>query len=613
MEAETQVGRSTLLDEGLHPSVTEQWRDRRRSLFESSRTWLADGSQDQEELPRSVCAHLIETYWSRRTQGSDRWWRPWELGGGPLPLPLQRQCQQAVAVLDDLPLVEAAYLISTVYTALLPADIRAARGAFYTPPALVDRLLDLVGGEDLVWSKTRVLDPACGGGAFLVPVAARILEDPEVQSLEPDLQLEQLEALLAGIEIDPFASWMTQSFLQLLTHQFSERAERPLQVTIHRADALELALTASPCWDLVIGNPPYGKTRLAPRYREAFGRSLFGHANVYGLFLDAALRWRAPSGLIAFVTPTSFLGGRYFCRLRNLLLEEAPPRIIDIIEARTGVFDFVQQEACLTVFGPSSPRSTQVHLLRLEDEAARVSPAGSFELPTERDAPWVLPRTAEQACLLRQVTRLRTRLHHLGYKASTGPLVWNRHKTALRSSPTAATDYPLIWAEAVRPNRFSFEYRSRAHAPFVSVEADQSHLLDRGPCVLVQRTTAKEQRRRLVACAVPGDFLERWEYVVVENHVNILRTSGSSTVKPSALAAVLNTETVDQVFRCLSGSVAVSATELHALPLPPLDTFRQVELLLQRSSPNGQGEELDPQTRRAIEAVVAGAYGADSC
>jgi adenine-specific DNA-methyltransferase len=45
-------------------------------------------------------------------------------------------------------------------------------------------------------------------------------------------------------------------------------------------------------------------------------------------------------------------------------------------------------------------------------------------------------------------------------------------------------------------------------------------------------------------------------------------------VSQRVLCAFLNTETVDRAFRCLSGSVAVSAYELEALPLPPPDALR---------------------------------------
>jgi adenine-specific DNA-methyltransferase len=67
--------------------------------------------------------------------------------------------------------------------------------------------------------------------------------------------------------------------------------------------------------------------------------------------------------------------------------------------------------------------------------------------------------------------------------------------------------------------------------------------------------------------------------VVVENHLNMVRAVGRPRVSPALLAAVLNSKVVDQVFRCISGSVAVSAFELGALPLPAAAEMAPLEAL----------------------------------
>jgi adenine-specific DNA-methyltransferase len=116
--------------------------------------------------------------------------------------------------------------------------------------------------------------------------------------------------------------------------------------------------------------------------------------------------------------------------------------------------------------------------------------------------------------------------------------------------------------------------------------------------VLVQRTTAKEQQRRLIAAELSREFIETHGGVVVENHLNMVRAVGVPKVSPAAVAAVLNSETIDQVFRCISGSVAVSAFELEAIPLPPASAMAPIEQLVQRGA-----------TRAAIEKALRGAYG----
>ena len=92
-------------------------------------------------------------------------------------------------------------------------------------------------------------------------------------------------------------------------------------------------------FDVIVGNPPYGKIKLDEETRKLYSRSLYGHANLYGLFIDASLRILQSGGLVGFVTPTSFLGGKYFSNLRKLLVEENPPLAIDFISMRSGVFD----------------------------------------------------------------------------------------------------------------------------------------------------------------------------------------------------------------------------------------------------------------------------------
>ena len=67
--------------------------------------------------------------------------------------------------------------ISAIYEDFIRAEdsrARRATGTYYTPPRLVDFTLDLALESDFDLSDKRVLDPACGSGAFLV--AAFIVE-----------------------------------------------------------------------------------------------------------------------------------------------------------------------------------------------------------------------------------------------------------------------------------------------------------------------------------------------------------------------------------------------------------------------------------------------------
>lgn len=97
------------------------------------------------------------------------------------------------------------------------------------------------------------------------------------------------------------------------------------------------------------------------------------------------------------------------------------------------------------------------------------------------------------------------------------------------------------------------------------------------PAVLVQRTTAPEQSRRLVVAHLgDADLAANRGTVVVENHVNVLRpTVADPLLSHAVLARVLSSPTFDRLMRCISGSVAVSTYELEALPFPSAEVVRR--------------------------------------
>ena len=562
------------------------------------------GAEERLGLARAVVFRVVSRYWkaasaadeSRRSPLRE----PSDLGLGTCPPEaeeLSERVGKAAATLDP---VEAGYRIGVVYTAMMPQRVRSELGAYYTPPALCERLLDMATEAGTDWATARVLDPACGGGAFLAPVARRMAAGLDGSS--PESALAEVERRLRGFEVDPFAAWMSEVFLEAALEELCHRAGRRLRSVVTVCDSLEQA-TVGEGYDLVVGNPPYGRVKLSGRLRGKFADSLFGHANLYGVFTDQALRLARTGGLIAYVTPTSFLAGEYFKALRGLLAREAPPAKIGFVGERKGVFTDVLQETLLAVYrrGGDAGAGTVDFISAGVDGSMETRCAGSFMLPDDPCGPWLMPRTERQSELLRRVGTEGSRLADLGYTVSTGPLVWNRHKDSLRVRRSEGC-YPLLWAESVRPEGgFEFRAAKRNHKPYFRPKADERWVVTDFPCVLLQRTTAKEQCRRLIAAELPAAFVEAHGAVVVENHLNMIKPgNGAPKVTPAALAAVLNSEFVDQLFRCINGSVAVSAYELEALPLPSLETMGELERVV------GSGA-----TGAVLEQAVARAYGCE--
>ena len=74
--------------------------------------------------------------------------------------------------------------------------------------------------------------------------------------------------------------------------------------------------------------------------------------------------------------------------------------------------------------------------------------------------------------------------------------------------------------------------------------------------------------------------------------------AGTPSVSPAAVAALLNSAVVDRLFRCINGSVAVSAYELESLPLPSPQAMEGIERLVQRRA-----------KRQTLEHAVESLYG----
>ncbi len=548
---------------------------------------------------RAFCAAVVHAYWGAtcKARRADMKVRPFDTSLVALPAEAEAMAAQIGVLIADFPVEDAGFLIGSIYTVMLPSALRSSLGAFYTPPPLVSRLLDLAEEAGFDFATGSAIDPACGGGAFLAPVALRMVEAAERAGESPAWILARLGKRLAGAEIDPFAAWMACVLLDAALIPLCKAVGRRLPKVIRVGDSLRSDLGSE--FDLVVGNPPYGRVSLDDDMRATYERSLFGHANLYGLFSDLALRLAKAGGVVAYLTPTSFLGGQYFKELRRLLSTEARPVAFDLVADRDGVFDDVLQETLLTTYrvGKHQGSATVSLVVPKGLNAAAIHRLGVVTLGTS-GAPWLLPRTNADTAFIASMANMRTRLSDIGYAVSTGPLVWNRHKDQLRTKKAKGV-LPIVWAESVTTEGFCFAADRRGHVPYIELKPNQRHLVDTGVSILVQRTTSKEQTRRIIAAVMPKEFINRYGGAVVENHLNRIVAVGQSiAIRPETLAFVLNTDVIDQAFRCISGSVAVSAYELNAIPLPTIDELCAVERMFDDGAPLA-----------AIERKFASFYG----
>lgn len=464
--------------------------------------------------------------------------------------------------------------IGAAYAASLDPGTRARHGRHYTPLTLAEHLWEMTRralghGKPYRPLKGLVRDPACGAGVLLLPAIREHL-GATVRS-NARLALAGLPNVIEGIDADPAAVWIANVVLGAealpILAQVPVRHRRPIPTLASVGDGLATGRRPARA---VVMNPPYGRVKLSAAERDRYSDVLYGHANLYTLFMASGLDDLDADGVMAALVPTSFTAGRYFSKLREELSRRAPLRDVAFVAQRDGVFAGVLQETCLGVFTKTKAKRTSIATLNGD-----TTPVAKVRSP-RTGRPWLLPRRSDDAHVAAAAAAMPLTLGGAGWRASTGPLVWNRRRDDLYERAGTGR-IPVVWAADIDGGSLHQD-RTRDQLRFLALHgpADRKTFVLEEPAILVQRTTAPEQTRRIVSARLTSKDLAAWGgSVVVENHVNVLRPRGPAApaLSPDALALLLSTPIVDQVMRCLAGSVALSAYELEALPLPDASTL----------------------------------------
>jgi hypothetical protein len=236
------------------------------------------------------------------------------------------------------------WLPGLVHEQSVGAGRRRARGAWYTPEAVVRGLVALATVDG---PPPAAVDPTCGGGAFLLAMLDRYRE--------LGLDAEQALARVSGTDIDPdavatcrwsLALWAGAQGLAVDPAALADGSGRDgprWGAAVERGDALDRSTPVGP-GTLLMGNPPFATPlrsgRLTGRpeaYRQA-NRDLLGpYGDLAAIHLVAALRSAGPGSTVALVVPQSILSGRDTGALRRHCDRHAPLQAL--WATREAVFD----------------------------------------------------------------------------------------------------------------------------------------------------------------------------------------------------------------------------------------------------------------------------------
>lgn len=335
---------------------------------------------------------------------------------------------------EDLP-VE---LISNIYEEFLDKEHAKKKGAVYTPPYLVNLLIDECMPIQEPRQRFKVLDPACGSGVFLVSAYKRLIiwwrqshgwQRPGKEHLPALKQL--LRENIFGVDVEKSAAQLTMFSLTLtLCDELSPKEiweelkfDNLQDKNLFHADFFSLLLEEKlpRDFDLVIGNPPFVSELSEParqidsRSRTDLGRPAVPDKQLALLFLEQAPSFVKPeTGKVCLIIksgPLLYNAGSLAFR-RHVFTRYQVDYIFDFTPLEAVLFHGAQVETAAIFLTNQQPQQDELYHITF-----RRTQASSEQVYFDLDAYDIHPVRYEDALNRSLVWKANLlgggRLHHL--------------------------------------------------------------------------------------------------------------------------------------------------------------------------------------------------------
>jgi hypothetical protein len=209
-----------------------------------------------------------------------------------------------------------------------------------------------------VLKSLRILDPACGSGAFLIEAFDQLhalyetsnarLEELRGHRTLFDLDRQILQHNLYGVDLNPEAIEICQLSLWIKTAAHG-KALTSLDHTIREGNSVVSDPDVHPKafnwhsafpevfeqggFDVVVGNPPYIRQEwIAPYkpYWEKRYRSYHGVADIFVYFFEQGIELLRPGGQLAYITSGSWVRGNFGAAMRKFIAGNS--RLVSMVD-----------------------------------------------------------------------------------------------------------------------------------------------------------------------------------------------------------------------------------------------------------------------------------------
>lgn len=251
----------------------------------------------------------------------------------------------------DLPIE----LISNIYELFLKSDDKDKNGIVYTPPILVDFMINEIMPLDKPKENYKLIDPACGSGIFLVGAYKRLIQWWRVQNSFQKPTIKEAQKIITdsifgvdkeegAIEVAYFSLSLALCDTFLPQEIWNElRFEDLREKNLLAKDFFEFIEDDSlhKSYDLVIGNPPFvsQKKKWTNTAKDINKEEPVPDAQLSFLFLKHSFKLLKKDAYLVMIQPSAFLYNHGAYEFRNKIFEEYKcHQVIDFACLNTTLF-----------------------------------------------------------------------------------------------------------------------------------------------------------------------------------------------------------------------------------------------------------------------------------
>jgi len=471
---------------------------------------------------------------------------------------------------------ETVQLETENYLTTVPKTERKAIGQFFTPAPIAEYMGTMV---QFRGQAVRVLDPGAGSGILTMSVIDHLVKNG-VKHFEIDLY-ENNTAIIP----------LLKNTMQLARKRLLD-AGCVLEYQIIEKNFIEdnqfawTGMMSNEKYDVVISNPPYRKISRDSLEASVMSSVVYGQPNLYFLFMAMGAKLLKENGELVYIVPRSFSSGLYFSAFRRWFLSEMRITNLHLFSSREAVGgeqDPVLQETVILRAIKTQAKQPAIEITESADaycssRTSRYTVDYRVCVGNDKNAFLYFPTNAQDIRVLAFVNGWTASLPKLGFRVKTGQLVDFREREWMCPNPSSDT-VPLLWAFNFNGARIQFPVRVPGKPQYLKDDSATKRLqMNRGNYVLLKRFTSKEEKRRLQCALLFDNDFSDCRSLSAENHVNYITkiTGAMQREEMYGLFVLLNSSYLDKYFRILNGSTQVNATEMNAIPFPPLQSIKEM-------------------------------------